>query len=52
MGLLGLGCHASVAALSALRADARVYRRTMHADEVQSRYAGWQRAVQQVLCAA
>jgi len=51
MGALGLGLHASMGDLAALRCDARSYRRTMATEEAQSRYDGWQRAVKQVLCA-
>jgi glycerol kinase len=51
MGALGAGIHPSPAALAALPATAAVYRRKMAPEQVQSRYAGWQRAVEQVLCA-
>jgi glycerol kinase len=52
MGALGLGLHGSIQALANLRCDERNYRRQMTMEQAQSRYAGWQRAVQQVLCAA
>jgi glycerol kinase len=52
MGALGLGLHSSMHELANLRCDERFYSRKMAVEQAQSRYVGWQKAVQQVLCAA
>jgi glycerol kinase len=52
MGALGLGWHASIGELATLRGAATTFCRQMDESEVQMRYEGWQRAVQQVLCVA
>jgi glycerol kinase len=48
-GLLGMGAYKSLAEVAAAPHDDMVYRPSMPADDVQRLYAGWQRAVRQVL---
>lgn len=49
MGLLGLGVHSSLEAIAELDHDNLVFQPAMSSSAVQSRLAGWQRAVRQVL---
>jgi glycerol kinase len=51
-GMLGLGVYRSLEEIAALPADATIFRPTMPPDRAQFLYAGWQRAVRQVLSAA
>jgi glycerol kinase len=52
MGLLGTGVYSSLDVLADTPADAQHYRPAMAAQSVNARYAGWQRAVRQVLAGA
>jgi glycerol kinase len=52
IGAIGMGLHESTAALACLPTDGTVYDARMPHDQAESRYAGWQRAIQQVLCVA
>jgi len=49
MGLLGMGLYDSLASISRMGRDERVFRPSMPASVVESNVAGWQRAVRQVL---
>ncbi|HTZ21249.1 MAG TPA: glycerol kinase GlpK [Opitutaceae bacterium] len=51
MGMRGLGIHSDLGKLAAVPGEAAVYRPAMPPERVQQLYSGWQRAVQQVLCA-
>jgi len=51
MGALGAGLQASTAGFTTGR-DEVIYRRRMAPEQAQARYAGWLRAVKQVLCVA
>ena len=48
-GLLGMGVYPSLSALEALPAGFDDYEPALAADQVESLYAGWQRAVMRVL---
>ena len=48
-GLLGMGVYKSLAEVAAAPHDDMVYRPSMPAGDAQRLYAGWQRAVRQVL---
>jgi glycerol kinase len=48
-GMLGLGVYRSLDELAAAPRDETVYRPAMPPEQVQKNYAGWQRAVRQVL---
>jgi glycerol kinase len=49
MGMLGVGVHDSLASISKIEREDRVYRPAMPPEEVESNIAGWRRAVQQAL---
>ena len=48
-GLLGMGCFRSLEEIAAMKNGEVVYRPTTENAEIQALYAGWQRAVRQVL---
>jgi len=52
MGMLGTGVQPSLAALAALPKEENIFQPAMPAERAAANYAGWQRAVQQVLCGA
>jgi len=48
-GMLGMGVYKSLEEVAAVPHDDRVYQPSMSADNAQRLYAGWQRAVRQIL---
>jgi glycerol kinase len=51
-GMIGMGAHGSLDELAKLPREVTAYRSTMPAAQVERLYAGWKRAVKQVLCGA